>query len=452
MKIGTEHTVSIDKMVFHGSGMGDINGFKVFVQGAVPGDTVLCRIVQKKRRFAKASIVSFKNLSPLRGPTKCSHFPSCGGCQLMDIEYKKQLAIKSEILYDCFKQTLPHICEKIDPIVPSLSPFFYRNKMEFSFGKNNEKIFIGLKERGRYNKVIPISDCKLQDQQTNQILQTIEKFCNDHALSAWDYDEHNGCLRQLMLRHSKTKNEWMILLTTSNDISHIIDKFSDIVTTEHKNVVSIFYQINNNQGDSVIEKNIHHIYGKKTLTEQLGKTSYEISAKSFFQTNTKQADLLYQIIVNLAELSTSDILLDLYCGTGSIGLFCAPYVKEIIGIEEVPEAIEDAKRNALINKIRNTTFFCGRVKNILKFEKFSPNCIVIDPPRAGIVPKALKRIIDINCKKIVYVSCNPVTLSRDLVEFETAGYSINKIIPVDMFPNTFHIETVVQLTKQETFN
>jgi 23S rRNA (uracil1939-C5)-methyltransferase len=145
-------------------------------------------------------------------------------------------------------------------------------------------------------------------------------------------------------------------------------------------------------------------------------------------------------------------LLDLYCGTGSIGLFCAPYVKEIIGIEEVPEAIEDAKINALLNKITNTSFLCGRVKNILKFEKFSPNCIVIDPPRAGIVPKALKRIIDINCKKIVYVSCNPVTLSRDLVEFETEGYSINKITPVDMFPNTFHIETVVQLTKQETFN
>jgi 23S rRNA (uracil1939-C5)-methyltransferase len=251
-----------------------------------------------------------------------------------------------------------------------------------------------------------------------------------------------------MMRHSKTNNNWMLMLITGSEISDTLLDFVSMMQETHPEVVSIYQSINTNIGDTPLERDVRHLHGEPIITETLGEATFSISPESFFQTNTVQATKLYQTVVDVAQFKGTELLLDLYCGTGTIGLFCSPYVKKIIGIEEIPAAVEDASKNAQRNGISNAEFYCGRVKNILKFQTFNPDVVVIDPPRAGMVPKALQRIINLDCKKLVYVSCNPVTLLRDLKIFSEAGYTTETIIPVDMFPNTFHIECVARLTKK----
>lgn len=448
LKPGTKHTVSIEKLVFHGAGLGTVDGMKVFVQGAVPGDTVVCKIVKKKRFHATAKVIEFITKSPQRTANICSHFPDCGGCQLIDIPYKKQLEQKRLILEDCVNQFYPELMSIVEPVVPAPSQLHYRNKMEFAFGSNENGITVGLKKRGQFDTVIPLSECHLQDPHTNTLLTTIRNFFNDTSCTAWNYETHTGDLRHVMMRHSKTNNNWMIMMITGTEITETLENFVKTLNEKHPEVVSIYQSINTNIGDTPLERDVRHLYGEPIITETLGAATFSISPESFFQTNTVQATKLYQTVVDVAQFNTSDTLLDLYCGTGTIGLFCAPYVKKIIGIEEIPAAVEDASKNAKRNGISNAEFYCGRVKNILKFQTFTPDVVVIDPPRAGMVPKALQRIINLDCDKLIYVSCNPVTLMRDLEAFSEAGYTTETIVPVDMFPNTFHIECVARLTKK----
>ena len=448
LKPGTRHTVSIEKLVFHGAGLGSIDGMKVFVQGAVPGDTVVCKIVKKKRKHATAKVVEFITKSPERTESICQHFPDCGGCQLIDIPYTKQLIQKREILDDCVSQFYPELADIVEPIVAAPSQVPYRNQMEFAFGQNEDGITIGLKKRGQFDTVIPLKECHLQDSHTNTLLKSIRDFFNTTSCTSWNYETHTGDLRHAMLRHSKTENKWMIMLITGTEITDVVKDFVSLMNAKHPEVVSIYQSINTNIGDTPLERDIRHHYGDPIITETLGTATFSISPESFFQTNTVQATKLYQTVVDVAQFNPTDTLLDLYCGTGTIGLFCSPYVKKIIGIEEIPAAVEDASKNADRNGISNSEFYCGRVKNILKFQTFSPDVVVIDPPRAGMVPKALQRIINLNCNKLIYVSCNPVTLMRDLNAFSEAGYTTEVIIPVDMFPNTFHIECVARLTKK----
>jgi 23S rRNA (uracil1939-C5)-methyltransferase len=447
-KPGTRHTVTIEKLVFHGSGLGTVDGMKLFVQGAVPGDTVICKIAKKKRRYATAKVVEFITKSPQRTESICTHFPDCGGCQLIDIPYAKQLEQKREILDDCIAQFYPELAPIVDNIVPAPSQTHYRNKMEFAFGQNEDGITIGLKKRGQFDTVIPITECHLQDPHTNTLLKSISNFFNETSCTAWNYETHTGDLRHVMMRHSKTNNNWMLMLITGSEISDTLLDFVSMMQETHPEVVSIYQSINTNIGDTPLERDVRHLHGEPIITETLGEATFSISPESFFQTNTVQATKLYQTVVDVAQFKGTELLLDLYCGTGTIGLFCSPYVKKIIGIEEIPAAVEDASKNAQRNGISNAEFYCGRVKNILKFQTFNPDVVVIDPPRAGMVPKALQRIINLDCKKLVYVSCNPVTLLRDLKIFSEAGYTTETIIPVDMFPNTFHIECVARLTKK----
>jgi 23S rRNA (uracil1939-C5)-methyltransferase len=446
------HTpLHIDTLAHNGYGLGTVNGFKIFVIGGVPGDTVTIKIKKKKRRYAIATITEFLTRSSLRTTSPCPHFPSCGGCQIIDISYTQQLTLKESLFKEAYTHLFPTSNTKIRPIIPSHQSLFYRNKMDYAFGyDDNNKIILGLKKRGHYDTVIETTQCQLQDPLTHKLLPFTQEFFRKTDLTAWDYHTNTGCLCHLMVRHSKAENTLMLQLNAAENHPIIYQKFIEEITPVFPEIKSIFLKIN---ADSPTL-----LYGEPTLTEKIGTTpsetkSFSISPQSFFQTNSKQATVLYNEVKKAAQLSPTDIVYDLYCGTGSIGIYLANSAGSVYGIEEVPEAITNAIQNAKLNNIDNIHFSIGRVKNKLKeiiegknTETPKPDCIIIDPPRAGIVPKALHRILTLHAKTVVYVSCNPATLLRDLQYFIDAGYKLNYIQPIDMFPNTFHLEVVVQLT------
>lgn len=438
------HTVEIKKLVNEGVGLAEINGYKVFVPGTVPGDHVKIRLKKKKKHYAVGTCLSFLTMSSLRQQSPCSSYPDCGGCQLIDLAYKKQIQLKEQIFKDCILKMAPALLPTLQSVIEAPSATFYRNKMEFSFGKEDKKIFLGLKKRGCFDKIVPTPECQLQSLGAQDILKKTGDFFSNTPLLVWDYKHHNGCLKHLMIRHSKTHDTYMLNLTVGESHPEIIKEYCNTITKVIPNIESIYLTFQNNKTGNDYINDCRHIFGKKTISETLGKHHFQISPQAFFQTNTTQAARLYNLILETAQLKPSDTLFDLYCGTGTIGLYLAEHVHQVIGIEEIESAVQDAKQNALKNAISNAHFIATRVKNYLKTNTLSPDCIIIDPPRCGMVPKALKRVIELKSPQLIYVSCNPSTLLRDLLLLCEAGYKVESIQPIDLFPNTFHIESVVK--------
>jgi 23S rRNA (uracil1939-C5)-methyltransferase len=438
--------IAIESFTTNGFGLGTHEGLKVFVLGAIPGDHVTVKIKKKKRRYVIAAIKTFIHTSPLRISSPCSHFPVCGGCQIIDIPYDKQIELKQTLFDTNITHFLP-TKPQIRNIIPSPSNTYYRNKMEFAFGlSENNKIILGLKKRGCYDIVVETPNCKLQDQQTQSILEKTQSFFESSSLSVWNYITKVGCLSHLMIRHSKSQNTFMLQLNVTETHPIIYRNFAKFISESAPNITSIYVKINH---DTPILQ-----HGTNVIHETIGTLTFSISPQSFFQPNSLHINALYNEVKRAAQLNGTEIVYDLYCGTGTIGLFLASNARHVVGIEEVPEAILNATQNAMDNQITNTSFYQGRVKNILKEilqgkrpNINKPDCIIIDPPRSGIVPKALSRIIQLNAATIVYVSCNPDTLVKDLQQLTLANYTIEYIQPVDMFPNTFHIEAVVRLKR-----
>jgi 23S rRNA (uracil1939-C5)-methyltransferase len=442
------YIVEIEKLVYQGSGMASIDGFKVFVPNGVPGDIVEIRVYKKNRDYAQARILNFVKKSPLRKEAICRHYNHCGGCQVQDVSYQDQVLLKTSILQDLLQRFYPQLKEKMLPIIPAGTDIYYRNKMEYSFGLDDDGIYVGLKERGRFDSVIKLGTCYLQSELANKIRCWVGVFFSDKTASIWDYHKTEGFLRHLVVRHSKSFDEYLINLVVSEYREDLLKEFAQKLVEEFPQVKTVLLTVNNSQGDSVFSEDIRILEGNGFLTEKLGDINYKISPQSFFQTNSKQAEILYQKIVEIAELKKTDMVMDLYCGTASIGIFLSKYVKAVIGVEENEFAIKDGEENIKNNNVDNVKLIAGRVKNVLKFNEFKADCVVLDPPRSGMVPKALKRVIELDIEKIVYVSCNPTTMIRDLVVMNEAGYEVEVIQPVDMFPNTFHIELIARCIKR----
>ena len=445
VRTGETYILKIDKLVYQGWGLGEIDGFKVFVEGTLPGDEVEVVITKKKRRFAHGKRRKLITHSTHRKDSPCEHYPSCGGCQFIDVPYETQLEFKQSILEDCVRQFIPNMSAPILPIIAAPSSTFYRNKMEFAFAGTDKNIYSGLKKRGKFDEVIQTHTCHLQSELSNNIRKVVDTYFQENPLTTWDYHEHNGVLRYLMVRHSKTLNEVMLNFIVSEDCKEHLAPLVKKINAKFKEVVSIFMSINPHNGDTAFTPESILLAGKDHIEEQFDDILFKISPQSFFQTNSLQGKVLYDTIVSLAEFKKTDLVFDLYSGTGTIGFYMAKHVGKVIGIEENVSAVEDAKQNAIRNKIENIEFIANRVKNELKYTKLKPDVIILDPPRSGTVPKALRRILDCKAPQVIYVSCNPVTLMRDLIEFQNAGYRIKVFQGVDMFPNTFHVEVVVKL-------
>jgi 23S rRNA (uracil1939-C5)-methyltransferase len=433
----------------------------IFVTGAVPGDVVDVFVTKSKKDWAEGFAKTIHTLSPNRVAPFCTHFGVCGGCKWQMLPYAVQLQYKQQQVQDAIERianikTATHL-----PIKGCHLEKEYRNKLEFTFSNKryltsaeisntnikNEQNVVGYHAPKFFDKVIDIQHCHLQIEPCNEIRNGLREFALLHNLTFYDLREHTGLLRLITIRTSTLGHTLVNMVFGQNDAA-AIELVMQYLATTFSNITSLYYTINLKQNDSIYDQNPILYKGIAHIQEQLGNYIFNISPKSFFQTNTTQANELYSIAKQFAGLTGTETLYDLYCGTGSIGIYCSDMAGKIIGVETIPEAIQDAKENALLNKVNNTHFFAGDVIDVCTSTFFEthgkPDVIITDPPRAGMHTKLIEKLIEMQAPKIVYVSCNPATQARDLFLLKKM-YNVVQVQAVDMFPQTHHVESVALL-------
>lgn len=436
-------------------------GLVVFIEGAVPGDVVDVMVHRKKNSFAEGKVHAIRQHSPQRVEPACQHFGVCGGCKWQNLNYPTQLFYKQKYVYDAFTRIGKLSFDEISPILGNRSDYFYRNKMEFSFSNKkwltqeqmasgetiDNRDGLGFHIPGMFDKILDIEHCHLQAEPSNAIRNAVRHYALEKGLSFFDIRNKGGLLRTLMIRSSAT-GELMVLLAVYDWQEKELSELLDFLKNTFPQITSLLYAHNHKANDTLADLDIRVWHGRDHILEEMEGLKFRVSARSFYQTNSQQAYELYKITRDFAALSGNEIVYDLYTGTGTIANFVARQAAKVVGIEYVEDAIEDAKQNSETNGITNTLFFAGDMKDILN-EKFllthgQPDVIITDPPRAGMHEDVVKVILAAKPKRVVYVSCNPSTQARDLALMEEL-YQVKKIQPVDMFPQTAHVENVVLL-------
>ncbi len=455
--------IEITALSSDGRGIARMDGMVIFVDEAVKGDTVDVQIYRKKSGYREGKAINFHARSKDRTNPLCQHFGVCGGCTWQSLTYEAQLKHKHQTVCDALHRIGKIELPPIEPILGAPAPFAYRNKMEYTFSAlrwfteseiasdisfSNSKA-LGFHVPGRYDKILPIERCFLQDDVANRIRNRTRELTLEADFTFYHQKKHEGLLRNLMLRNTQ-KGEWMLVLSVTEwneKTEYILAKLQD----EFPEIVSMMYAVNVKKNDVWFDLDIHLFAGSPYLEERMEDLIFRIGPKSFYQTNPKQAYNLYRIVRDFAGLDGSETVYDLYCGTGTISLFLARSAKKMLGVEYVADAVHDANQNAQINSITNTQFFAGDMKDVLSADFFTnhgrPDVIVTDPPRAGMHPDVCERIVESGAQKVVYVSCNPSTQARDLALLDGA-YKVAKVQPVDMFPQTTHVENCVLLEKR----
>ena len=436
-------------------------GKVIFMENAVPGDIVTVRLIKNKKDWAEAQVIRFVSFSSERIEPFCKHFGICGGCQWQMLPYEKQLEYKHDQVLQSLKRIGKLDLPEILPILGSERTTLYRNKLEYTFSNHryllkeeladpqisNLQNAAGFHARGIFDKVVDVETCYLQDEPTNGIRLEVKRWAIENELSFYDIQRHEGYLRNLQIRLCRT-GEIMVNIVFGYRDEHLQNALLKHLQNEFPAITTLLYTINPKWNDSLNDLQPIVYAGNGYVIEKLEKFLFKIGPKSFFQTNTAQAERLYQTVRSFAALNGTETVYDLYCGTGSIGIFLSDGAKKVIGIELIPEAIEDAKENALLNQIHHAAFFAGDVTEICDDRFFEthgrPDLIVSDPPRAGMSEKLIAKLLEIAAEKIIYVSCNPATQARDL-NLLSEKYQISAVQPVDMFPHTLHIENVTAL-------
>ncbi len=459
-KKGSDIELYIESLAFGGMGISNINKKIIFVKNAIPGQTVLARIIKKRSSYFEArKLKTLIETSDFINPI-CNHFNDCGGCSFQNLNYDIQLFYKQQQINDLYNKMGKFKTISSEPIIKCDQQYHYRNKMEFSFSNkrwilsendpgNNKNFALGLHIPGRYDKILNIDYCYLQSDLSNKILNYIKKECIDNNLEPYDIKRHTGFLRHLMIRSGVKTNQIMINFVTSYEKQELLTPIANRLIKKFPNIKSVVNNINSRKADIGFGEWEISLSKNNFIIDKIGEYEFEISANSFFQTNTLQAEILYNVIKEECNLNGNEIIYDLYSGIGTISIFLAKYVKSIYAIELIESAVEDAKKNSVRNNIKNINFFCGDLKDILKSDTISsilkPDIIIIDPPRAGMHKNTIKDVVKFKPKKIIYCSCNPSTQVRDILELCNNDYKLKKIKPVDMFPNTPHIECVSTL-------
>lgn len=459
-KKGLEYEFTIDRLVYGGRGIGrlqayeGLENFKVFVEGVAPGDKVKGRISKVRSGYAEAKLMELLELSPRRIPARCKHFAMCGGCKWQFLSYEDQCKVKEQQVRDAAQRIGGMDPAVVNTILPCAEPWFYRNKMELSFGEGpNGEVMLGLYPLGYHYEVFDLEECFLESEDLTRIAKKVRDFANEHQIPVYNSRTHEGLLRTLTVREGKHTGERMVILTTSTGVFDHREAFVGLFKDEP--VSSLYwnsiYQVPGQP--TWTEENL--LAGQPALTEALilengRRLEFDVLPQAFFQTNTRQAELLYSKVVEAAGLSEGDIVFDLYCGTGTIGLFCAHKAKQVLGIEVNEAAVESARGNAKRNDIGNVRFLQGGVEQRLSGLNEKPDVVIVDPPRAGLEGETVDQVAAFGAKRVVYVSCNPTTLARDLKRFSELGYTTQSITPVDMFPQTHHVESIALLAQNET--
>jgi 23S rRNA (uracil1939-C5)-methyltransferase len=453
LKIGDRVEVKIERLSFTGKGIGRLNNFVIFIPNTIPGDHVKAEIYACKRRYADAKAVEYVQRSPDSVAPECRHFEICGGCSFQNLPYQLQLEAKQEAVREHLRRIGKIEDPPLENIIGCEEQYFYRNKMEFSFKPDeNNSLRLGLHHRGEWEKIFDVEKCLLQSEFSNTIVSRVREFFRQRNVPAYHLSEHYGYLRFLTIRESSGTGEaMMILVTNQGELEHK-DDFIDMVRNEFPQVVSIMQVINTRKANVAMGESETVLWGRNFITEKLGDYEFRIRPSSFFQTNSRQTQILYDTALRLGEFGPEEKVLDLYTGCGTIAIYISGRVKSVLGVELNPDAVTSARENAEVNGVENCRFETADVRKSLdemvdNGERF--DTVIIDPPRAGIGRKIVSRIGRLSPEKIIYVSCNPSTLAGDIMEFGQAGYMLEKTVPVDMFPHTFHIESVSRLSRAE---
>ncbi len=440
---GDELTLTIDTLAHGGAGVARRDGYVVFVQGGIPGDTVRAVVGKAKRAYAEARAVEIITPSPDRIEPLADH----PGAPWQVIPYAKQLEIKQEQVDDSLRRIGKLDGYTLEPIIPAVQEWRYRNKLEYSFGTDDSgQLICGFHTPGHWEDIVEVTDCMLASEAGNKAREEVVAWCRAQGLGAYDRRTSEGFLRNLVVREGRRTGEIQVRLVTSPGK---LDSDSLIQATPSAN--GLLWTRLESLGETTMGGQTALLSGAEQLEEELGGLRVSISAEAFFQTNTEMAEQLYALAIEYAELKGYERLFDLYCGIGTIGLLMAPRAAELWGLEIVEDAIADAIKNARANEIDNTNFFAGDVRLVLRelVEKAGrPDVLVVDPPRAGLSQKVVRRVIEAAPKRIVYVSCNPTTLAPNAAQLVEAGYELTKVRPVDMFPQTPHVECVAQLERR----
>lgn len=459
--------ITITDIAAEGKALAKVNDLVIFVPYVVPGDIVDLQVKRKKNHYAEAVAVKFHEYSPQRAVPLCEHFGVCGGCKWQCLPYEEQIKYKQKQVYDNLTRIGKVELPEISPILGSDKTTYYRNKLEFTFSnkrwlteeeirqdiKYDQMNAVGFHIPGAFDKVLAIEKCWLQSDISNQIRNAIRDYAYKHNYSFIDLRSQEGMLRNMVIRTSTTGELMVILISkiTEDEEMILFKKLLSFVADEFPQITSLLYIVNNKCNDTFNDLEVNVFKGNDHIFEEMEGLRFKIGPKSFYQTNSEQAYNLYKITRDFAGLTGNELVYDLYTGTGTIANFVAKQAKQVIGIEYVPEAIEDAKVNADINDIRNTLFFAGDMKDILTQEFINqygrPDVIITDPPRAGMHQDVTDTILFAEPKRIVYVSCNPATQARDIALLDTK-YKVTAVQPVDMFPHTHHVENVVLLEKR----
>ncbi len=441
------YKIIIDDLGSRGEGIGKIEGFTVFVEGGIPGDILNILIVKVKKNYAYGKLMEIITPSKNRITPTCKYYKRCGGCQIQHIDYKEQLNIKRKIVLDNLERIGGIKGVSVSETIGMDYPYYYRNKAQFPVKKGKNGIDIGFYSL-RSHDIVDIECCEIQHKNNEKVLKIVKDFINKYNISVYDEVCHKGLIRHVLTKTGFTTNDFMVCIIINGKS---LPK-SEFLVKELKKIdglKSVILNINTEKTNVILGERCKTIYGNPYITDYIGDIKFEISALSFFQVNPVQTYKLYSKVVEFAEFTGNENVLDIYCGLGSISLFIAKYVKSVFGVEIVEQAIEDAKRNAKLNNIQNAKFKAGKAEEVIPEiyeEGFTADIVILDPPRKGCEKNVIQTVVNMKPKKIVYVSCDPSTLARDLKDFLQCGYRLENVQPVDMFPSTVHVETIVLLT------
>ncbi|MEX2435384.1 MAG: 23S rRNA (uracil(1939)-C(5))-methyltransferase RlmD [Balneolaceae bacterium] len=465
LKKGETVELRIESTAFKGKGVAKHDGLAVFIPGTAPGDLVKARITRKKKNYREAKLIEILEPSDIRITPRCRHANVCGGCTWQHLKYKDQLAAKEQHVRDHIERIAGLNPEIVKPIIGCDTDFYYRNKMEYSFGTrrwlseeeiqketfvDDSAFAVGLHAPGRFDKILNLKECHLQDPVSYEILDFVRSYCIEHGIPAFDVQKNVGFMRHLVIRNSHYTDDLMVNIVTYEDDPKLMSKLSDALMQNFPLITTIVNNVNDQPNPTAIGRFENIIHGTGFIVDHIGNHSFKIHANAFFQTNTAQAEKLYSVARNFCEIEHGGHLFDLYCGVGTLSLFMADKADKVTGIEIVEVAIENARFNAIENSVDNVKFVAGDMKDTFNDEFMTqngrPDCVITDPPRSGMHPDVVEQLCGLNVNRLVYVSCNPSTMARDL-KIMSNYYHVDTVQPVDMFPQTYHIEAVAKLTR-----
>ncbi|MGM8213413.1 23S rRNA (uracil(1939)-C(5))-methyltransferase RlmD [Virgibacillus sp. W0430] len=443
-------TLQFEDLTHEGNGVGKIDGYPLFVPYALPGEKAIVKVIKVNKKFGFGKLIEIKQASPHRVKPPCDVFYKCGGCQIQHMSYNMQLVMKQNQVKNVMKK-IAHLDDvPVHSVIGMEDPWRYRNKVAIPVGEKDGELITGFYRMRSHDIISDMDTCVVQDEMNDRMIEAVRRIAAHLGISAYDEKSDHGVLRHILVRTGHNTKETMIVLITRTKKLPYKNELIKELTETYPHVKSIVHNINNRKTNVILGKETNVIWGEKYIYDTIGAIRFAISAKSFYQVNPLQTKKLYEKALEYANVSGDDIVIDAYCGIGTISLFLAQKAKKVYGIEIVPEAVTDAKMNAKLNGMTNAEFFVGEAEEVMpqwKAEGLNPDVIVVDPPRKGCDETFLQAMIDMQPKRIVYVSCNPSTLARDLRILEDGGYCTKEVQPVDMFPQSMHVECVALMSR-----